>query len=163
MRFMNSSDFFKGGLPTVCKTFMADNSEVDVKNSLCHLLFGPSDFITRMGQCIFDPGYSLRYFSRACVQELCGWINADAPVCNGRTVTRRLKSPTRRSATRRISRSIDALAHLVPERDAGPPPHPPPFRVRERTESVAAHCARAVHRAAERMTAHGHDNLIRTM
>ena len=68
------------------KTFMTDNSETRVKSSLSHLLFGSGDFVTRMGECVFDPNYSLRRFSRACVQELYGWINAEAPVCNGRTV-----------------------------------------------------------------------------
>jgi hypothetical protein len=78
--------FFKGGLPTVQKEFMADNSESRVKSSLSHLLFGSGDFITRMGECIFDPNFSLHHFGRSCVQELYGWINAEAPVCNGRTV-----------------------------------------------------------------------------
>jgi hypothetical protein len=53
---------------------------------LSHLLFGSDDFATRMGECIFDPNLSLHHFGRSCVQELYGWINTEAPVCNGRTV-----------------------------------------------------------------------------
>jgi hypothetical protein len=66
--------FFNGGLPTVQKEFMADNSESRVKSSLSHLLFGSGDFVTRMGECIFDPNFSLHHFGRSCVQELYGWI-----------------------------------------------------------------------------------------
>lgn len=75
--------FFKGGLPTVRKAFMADNSEARVKAALSHLLFGSGNFVTRMGECIFDPNFSLHHFGRSCVQELYGWINAEAPVCYG--------------------------------------------------------------------------------
>jgi hypothetical protein len=78
--------FFRGGLPSVRRAFMSDNTEGKVKSTLSYLLFGSSDFISRMGECIFDPSYQLRHFGRSCVQELFGWLNKEAPVCNGRTV-----------------------------------------------------------------------------
>lgn len=78
--------FYKGGLETLKSTFIKSNNEQRVKNTLCYLLYGTGDVVTRMSNCIHDFDYSLNEFGSANVQELIGWINKEnLPVINGRT------------------------------------------------------------------------------
>lgn len=78
--------FYKGGLETLKITFIEANNEQQVKNTLCYLLYGTGDIITRMSNCIHDITHSLNEFGPANVQELIGWINKEnLPVINGRT------------------------------------------------------------------------------
>ncbi|MBF4443687.1 alcohol dehydrogenase, partial [Vibrio anguillarum] len=57
-----------------------------VKKTLCYLLYGAGDIVTRMSNCTHDSEYELNEFGPANVQELIGWINKEnLPVINGRT------------------------------------------------------------------------------
>lgn len=85
--FRETLRFHKGAEPALRRDFMRDNTQVQVKKTLTYLLFGQDDFISRMGNCIFNPEYALSWFGRSCVQETFGWVNSeDIPICNGRTV-----------------------------------------------------------------------------
>lgn len=85
--FHDTRRFHKGGLNGLRTDFMRDNDLDRVRRTLTYLLFGPGDFIDRMGNCIFNEEYSLRWFGRSCVQEVLGWVNGqNIPICNGRTV-----------------------------------------------------------------------------
>ncbi|MBE3659223.1 alcohol dehydrogenase [Vibrio navarrensis] len=78
--------FYKGGLPTLKTAFIEANDESQVKKTLCYLLYGTGDIVTRMSNCIHDSEYELNEFGPANVQELIGWINKEnLPVINGRT------------------------------------------------------------------------------
>ncbi|PSU36201.1 phospholipase D-like domain-containing protein [Photobacterium lutimaris] len=78
--------FYKGGLGTLKETFIANNEEHHVKNTLTYLLFGSGDAVGRMADCIYDSEYKLNEFGKSNVQELIGWINKEElPVINGRT------------------------------------------------------------------------------
>ncbi|EOD4069149.1 TPA: phospholipase D-like domain-containing protein [Yersinia enterocolitica] len=78
--------FYKGGLETLKRKFIEDNSEEKIKNTLCYLLYGNGDIVIRMSDCIHDFNYSLNEFGPANVQELIGWINKEnLPVINSRT------------------------------------------------------------------------------
>jgi len=79
--------FYPGGMETMRKEFSSDNNLEQVRRVFIYLLHGRDDFITRMGNCIFDDEYSLHHIGRSVVQELLGWVNKEnIPVCNGRTV-----------------------------------------------------------------------------
>ena len=79
--------FFLGGHETLKGIFISDNKLERIKEVISYLLHGNEDFITRMGNCIFDEKYSLSQVGRSFVQELLGWVNKeDIPICNGRTV-----------------------------------------------------------------------------
>jgi hypothetical protein len=85
--FHETLRFHKGALPALRQDFMRDNDLEKVKRTLTYLLFRPGNFIERMGNCIFNEEYALRWFGRSCVQEVFGWVNgSDIPICNGRTV-----------------------------------------------------------------------------
>lgn len=78
--------FYKGGLVTLKSSFIENNNEQRVKNTLTYLLYGTGDAVVRMADCIYDPEYKLNQFGKSNVQELIGWINKeDLPVINGRT------------------------------------------------------------------------------
>lgn len=79
--------FFSGGHDTHIREFTAGNDLRQIKKVLIYLLHSKDDYVTRMGNCIFDPEYKLNQFGRSAVQELLGWINKEEiPICNGRTV-----------------------------------------------------------------------------
>ncbi len=79
--------FFLGGQGTHKQVFKNSNPLPKLKEVLTYLLHGKEDYITRMGNCIFDPQYKLEQFGRSVIQELLGWINKeDIPICNSRTV-----------------------------------------------------------------------------
>jgi hypothetical protein len=79
--------FYLGGVETMWQAFVDDNKLDKVKKVLVHLLHENDDFITRMGNCIYDEEYSLHHIGRSVVQELLGWVNKEnIPICNGRTV-----------------------------------------------------------------------------
>ena len=79
--------FFPGGHDTHIKEFKDGNDLRQVKKVLVYLLHGKDDYVTRMGNCIFDPDFKLNQFGRSAVQELLGWVNKEGiPICNGRTV-----------------------------------------------------------------------------
>lgn len=85
--FRETFRFHKGGEAALRSDFMRDNTEKRTKESIAYLIFGNEDFISRMGNCIFNPKYSLSWFGRSSVQETFGWINStDIPICNGRTM-----------------------------------------------------------------------------
>ncbi|MCC4789230.1 hypothetical protein AB6E39_14375 [Vibrio splendidus] len=66
--------------------FIEANDESQVKKTLCYLLYGTDDIVTRMSNCIHDSEYELNEFGSANVQELIGWSNKESlPVINGRT------------------------------------------------------------------------------
>ncbi|HHX8313415.1 TPA: phospholipase D-like domain-containing protein [Vibrio diabolicus] len=78
--------FYKGGLKTLKNSFINNNEEQRVKNTLMYLLYGTGDAVGRMADCIFDGEYKLNEFGKSNVQELIGWINKEElPVINGRT------------------------------------------------------------------------------
>lgn len=78
--------FYKGGLETLKKDFVAANAEDKIRHTLKYLLHGPGDAVERMANCTFDEQYKLAEFGQANVQEIMGWINGqDLPVVNGRT------------------------------------------------------------------------------
>ncbi|WP_198927158.1 hypothetical protein [Vibrio cyclitrophicus] len=57
-----------------------------LRKTLCYLLYGTGDIVTRMSNCIHDSEYELNEFGPANVQELIGWSNKEnLPVINGRT------------------------------------------------------------------------------
>jgi hypothetical protein len=79
--------FYLGGVKTMRKAFAEDNNLDTVKKVLIYLLHGSDNFITRMGNCIFDEDYSLHHIGRSVIQESLGWVNQEnIPICNGRTV-----------------------------------------------------------------------------
>lgn len=79
--------FFKGGHETHLAEFKNTNDLNQVKKTLIYLLHGKDNYVTRMGNCIFNPEYKLNEFGRSAVQELLGWVNKEGiPICNGRTV-----------------------------------------------------------------------------
>ena len=79
--------FFPGGHDTHIKEFKDSNDIRQIKKVLIYLLHGKDDYVSRMGNCIFDPEYKLNQFGRSAVQELLGWVNKEEiPICNGRTV-----------------------------------------------------------------------------
>lgn len=79
--------FYLGGVETMRQAFADDNNLDRVKKVLIYLLHGSDNFITRMGNCIFDEDYSLHHVGRSVTQELLGWVNKEnIPICNGRTV-----------------------------------------------------------------------------
>lgn len=79
--------FYRNGHDTMKLEFIRDNDINKIKKCLIYLLHGKSDFITRMGTCIFDDEYKLNHVGRSVIQELLGWVNdKDIPICNGRTV-----------------------------------------------------------------------------
>jgi hypothetical protein len=85
--FHDTLRFHKGALSALRRDFTRDNDLAKVKETLTYLLYGPGDFVERMGNCIFNEKYALRWFGRSCVQEIFGWVNgSDIPICNGRTV-----------------------------------------------------------------------------
>jgi len=78
--------FYKGGLETLKKEFLASNDLNDIKKTLIHLIHGKGEVVARMSDCLFDDGYKLNEFGQANVQELIGWISKEKlPVINGRT------------------------------------------------------------------------------
>ena len=79
--------FFRGGHETHLKVFKEQNELKQIRKVLTYLLYGKDEYVTRMGNCIFDPQYELKQFGRSVVQELLGWVNKEGiPICNGRTV-----------------------------------------------------------------------------
>jgi hypothetical protein len=54
--------FHKGAIPALRRDFMHDNELERVKTTLPYLLFGSSDFVERMGNCIFNSRYELNWF-----------------------------------------------------------------------------------------------------
>lgn len=79
--------FYLGGFETMRQAFAEDNDLDKVKKVIVYLLHGREEFITRMGNCIFDEDYSLHHVGRSVIQELLGWVNkGNIPICNGRTV-----------------------------------------------------------------------------
>jgi hypothetical protein len=79
--------FFAGGHETHVAAFRAGNSLDRVKFSLTYLLHGDGDYVTRMGNCIFNPDYQLNQFGRSATQETLGWVNREGiPICNNRTL-----------------------------------------------------------------------------
>lgn len=79
--------FFKGGHETHLAEFKNTNDLNQVKKTLIYLLHGKDNYVTRLGNCIFNPEYKLNEFGRSAVQELLGWVNKEEiPICNGRTV-----------------------------------------------------------------------------
>lgn len=79
--------FFDGGHETLKKVFMQNNQLKQVQKVVSYLLYGHDDYITRMGNCIFDESYSIKQFGQSAIQELLGWVNKEnIPICNGRTV-----------------------------------------------------------------------------
>lgn len=75
-----------GGTPSFKAAFLRDNSEEEVKETLCYLLFGRDRFSERMAHCIFG-AYKLKHVGRSSVQELLGWVNKEEiPICNLRTL-----------------------------------------------------------------------------
>jgi hypothetical protein len=76
-----------GGHETHIKEFKDSKDLRQVWKVLIYLLHGKDDYVTRMGNCIFDPEYKLNQFGRSAVQELLGWVNKqEIPICNGRSV-----------------------------------------------------------------------------
>jgi len=79
--------FYLGGDSAMKKAFAEDNKLDKVKDVFIYLLHGSDEFITRMGNCIFEENYSLHHIGRSIIQELLGWVNQEnIPICNGRTV-----------------------------------------------------------------------------
>ncbi|MCB0627978.1 MAG: phospholipase D family protein [Saprospiraceae bacterium] len=79
--------FFDGGHDTLKKVFIKKNELKQVQNVISYLLYGQDDYVTRMGNCIFDESYAVKEFGRSAIQELLGWVNKEnIPICNGRTV-----------------------------------------------------------------------------
>jgi len=79
--------FFRGGHETHLRVFKEQNELTQLKKVLLYLLHGKDEYVTRMGNCIFDQKYGLKQFGRSVVQELLGWVNNDGiPICNSRTV-----------------------------------------------------------------------------
>jgi hypothetical protein len=79
--------FFPGGQEKHIQVFKDSNPLPKLKKVLTYLLHGEDDYITRMGNCIFDPQYELKHFGRSVIQELLGWVNKEGiPICNSRTV-----------------------------------------------------------------------------
>lgn len=78
--------FYKGGLETLKRKFLSENSIDDIKATLTHLLYGKGEIVLRMSDCLFDNRFKLKEFGQANVQELVGWISKEnLPVINGRT------------------------------------------------------------------------------
>lgn len=83
--FVERKRFFKGGLHTFKKAFIAENDTASLQRSLTHLLHGGGDHVKRLAQVIYGP-YRLKHFGRSAAQELLGTLRSDiVPVCNGRT------------------------------------------------------------------------------
>lgn len=83
--FHDSFRFYYGGLETLKASFLNDNEEGKVRETLNYLLHGNGKFTTRMANCIYG-AYKLQHMGDSSVQELLGWVNHEnVPICNGRT------------------------------------------------------------------------------
>ena len=83
--FHDSFRFYYGGLETLKASFLNDNEEGKVRETLNYLLHGNGKFTTRMANCIYG-SYKLQHMGDSSVQELLGWVNHEnVPICNGRT------------------------------------------------------------------------------
>ena len=86
--FHDSFRFHEGGREALKAVFLNSNDLDDIKKTLTYLLHNEEDdYITRMGNCIFNPELKLTYFGDSCVQETLGWVNHEnIPICNERTL-----------------------------------------------------------------------------
>jgi hypothetical protein len=78
--------FTEGGLTGLRKDFAKRNSLQSIQRMLVHLAHGANDEFERAYDCIYDEHYRLERFGEACVMELSGWMFADRPPINGRTI-----------------------------------------------------------------------------
>ncbi len=78
--------YFPGGLPTLIATFLEQNTEDRIKESIIHLLYGEGDYHERLYELIYGK-YKLHDFGANSVTELFGLVNnLGIPIKNGRTV-----------------------------------------------------------------------------
>lgn len=86
--FHDSFRFHEGGKEALKADFLRENDLDKIKSTLIYLLHSEEDdYITRMGNCIYNPGLKLKYFANSCVQETLGWVNHEnIPICNDRTL-----------------------------------------------------------------------------
>lgn len=80
--------FHLGGEKSLIRNFLSNNELDKIKSILVYLLHNKDDdYITRMGNCIYNPDLKLKYFGDSCVQETLGWVNHEnIPICNDRTL-----------------------------------------------------------------------------
>ena len=85
--FIEQLRFVKGGQKNLPPEFWKRNNDdlARVKATLTHLLHGPGEFIQRLHDVIYDPGYKLALFGRFCALELFGTVYPEVcPPMNGR-------------------------------------------------------------------------------
>jgi len=78
--------FVAGGLRGLRPEFLAQNGLSSIKDTLIYLLHGRGTQLERAYDCPFDETKSLSGFGEACVMELIGWMDAERPPINGRTI-----------------------------------------------------------------------------
>lgn len=83
--FHDQLRFYKGGLETLRASFLSDNEESKLRETLNYLLHSNGKFTTRMANCIYG-SYKPEHMGTYSIQELLGWVNHEnIPICNGRT------------------------------------------------------------------------------
>lgn len=78
--------FVAGGLEGLKLAFLDQNGLVAIKASLTYLLHGQGTQLERAYDSLYDEKRRLAGFGEACTMELVGWMDANRPPINGRTI-----------------------------------------------------------------------------
>lgn len=84
--FFDRLRFVKGGLTGLRAQFKADNDLGRIEDTIIYLIHGPGTSLDRAYDCINDESRYLAGFGEHCVMELLGWMDAQRPPINGRTI-----------------------------------------------------------------------------
>ena len=84
--FYDRLRFVAGGLPGLKSDFAAKNPLNAIKETLTYLLHGSGTSLERAYDCLYDEKRRLSGFGEACIMELLGWMDAERPPINGRTI-----------------------------------------------------------------------------
>jgi hypothetical protein len=84
--FYDRLRFTSGGLSGLRTEFGQRNTLTKIKETLTYLLHGPGAGLERAYDCLYDEKRRLSGFGEACVMELLGWMDAQRPPINGRTI-----------------------------------------------------------------------------
>lgn len=78
--------FVTGGLKGLKSAFLDQNGLSAIKASLTYLLYGRGTQLERAYDSLHDERFRLVGFGEACTMELVGWMDAERPPINGRTI-----------------------------------------------------------------------------
>ena len=79
--------FTKGGAANLARAFWEDNEQdvARVKRTLNYLIYGGGEFVERLHDVLYDPGWKIKAFALSCSLELYGTVKSkDYPPVNGR-------------------------------------------------------------------------------